>query len=117
MRGVYRGWSGVVCVVFMSFGCVASDPVTFGGDCNPYACDCGLAEVGSGSPATCVGSPLCNVDEECPDEPGGAVEPVCRSNGDFVQNGFAGTCVLPCSQACPGEMECMQGRCVFLLDE
>jgi hypothetical protein len=87
--------------------------------CDPYSCSCGLAEVSSGGgdvPSTCVGTKSCNVDAECPPARGGRVRPVCEGNGDVVNNGFSGHCVLPCaaSETCPNEMQCIFGRCVFV---
>jgi hypothetical protein len=89
--------------------------------CNPYACDCGMGEQSSGgdsTPATCVGTPLCNDTSECPAARSGSIEPICRSNGDLILNGYSGKCVLPCdtTTTCPDDMQCISETCRFLAD-
>lgn len=83
--------------------------------CDPYACDCGFGTASSGAQASCVGSPLCNVDEECPAARSGSVDPICQSNGDLVLNGSSGSCILPCLEpsVCPDGMACIGSRCQF----
>ena len=86
---------------------------------DPYDCACGIGLAGSAgpnTPASCVGTPLCNGDSECPPHPSGAITPVCQSYGDLVLNGFGGECILPCNSdgSCPGEMRCIGQRCRFV---
>ena len=113
-----RAASGLLVWSFLMCACVSGDDEeTEPPGCDPYSCDCGLASKsatgGSDQPSTCVGSPLCNADADCPPAPDDSVEPICET-GDVVHNGFSGECILPCTDACPGEMECIGGRCVYL---
>jgi hypothetical protein len=95
----------------------SSQPAASDG-CDPYSCECGLGERGTddNGRTTCVGVQFCNVASDCPPPIDGNVEPFCRL-GDQVFGGRRGTCTLPCSEdtaACPGDMQCLSGRCVFV---
>ena len=97
------------------------------GPCDPYACDCdpacgpcpgGVVSSPSGNASsTCVGSPLCNKDTDCPDPLGDAVNPSCSLYADQVVNGYHGSCVLPCdsSEQCAQGRECISGTCKTVL--
>lgn len=96
----------------------ADDDVSEPTGCDPYACDCGVGQTASGGPGTppsCVGTPLCNEDAECPATRGGEIEPLCMSNGDVVLNGYTGRCALPCTadSICPEGMQCISSVCQF----
>ncbi len=89
--------------------------------CDPYSCTCGEGRFQSGNSereARCVGSPLCNEDDECPAARSGTSEPICRSMGDLVINGYRGECALPCEtdDECPDGAFC-DAFCWFEADE
>jgi hypothetical protein len=66
--------------------------------------------------STCAGTPLCNMNADCPPSRTDRVQPVCQSNGDVIVNGASGHCILPCANSgdCPSPMQCVAQRCVFV---
>lgn len=84
-------------------------------DCfaNPYACDCEDIAVSVTDRRRCVGTPLCEADDECPMPNEGAHAARCVDQGDLKVKGFSGRCHILCATTCPAGMECLGEYCWF----
>ena len=93
-----------------------------GAECNPYACEClpscicafvERRDATDDQPATCVGAPLCNTLDDCPETD---FETRCVPDAlDDAVLGATGICVLTCEAEadCPSGMLCIERACVF----
>jgi hypothetical protein len=81
---------------------------------NPYACDCEDIAVGVTDRRRCVGTPLCDTNDECPMPIEAGYGALCVDQGDLMVKGFSGRCHIVCAAAtCPAGMECLGEYCWF----